>query len=74
MSVSARIRDGLIKPGSIYARFAELTPFETPIQEQRAVWLVRGILLWGALPADWHCSCCSRLLRALAPPAAAAQH
>ena len=42
MSVSQRIRQGLIKPGSIYARFAELTPFQTPLEEQRTVWKARG--------------------------------
>ena len=40
MSVSERIKKGLIKPGSIYARFAELTPFESPLAEQRAQWKV----------------------------------
>lgn len=38
MSVSTRIRRGYIKPGSIYARFGELTPFETPREEQQALW------------------------------------
>ena len=42
MSVSERIKKGLIKPGSIYARFAELTPFESPLAEQRAQWKVGG--------------------------------
>lgn len=38
--VSERIRRGLVKPGSIYARFAELTPFASPKAEQDAVWKV----------------------------------
>lgn len=41
MLVSERIRLGLVKPGSIYARFAELTPYAMPVDEQRAVWQVR---------------------------------
>lgn len=40
MTVSERIRKGLIKPGSIYARFGELTPFDSPLEEQRALWKV----------------------------------
>ncbi len=39
--MSERIRRGLVKPGSIYARFAELTPFASPKEEQIAVWKVR---------------------------------
>ena len=42
MIVSERIRRGLVKPGSIYARFGELTPFKTPKAEQLSVWAVRG--------------------------------
>ena len=40
MSVSKRIQLGLIKPGSIYARFRELTPFANPLEEQHAQWKV----------------------------------
>lgn len=36
--MSTRIRLGLIKPGSIYARFGELTPFKAPRDEQQALW------------------------------------
>jgi hypothetical protein len=49
MSVSLRIRRGLYKPDSIYARFAELTPFEHPRQEQTTQWKVGwhpGQLRW----------------------------
>lgn len=42
MTVSERIRRGLIKPGSIYARFGELTPFQSPIDEQRSQWQARA--------------------------------
>lgn len=42
MSVSERIQKGLVKPGSIYARFGEITPFKTPRDEQVAVWQVSG--------------------------------
>lgn len=38
INVSTRIRLGLIKPGSIYARFGELTPFKAPRDEQQALW------------------------------------
>ncbi|KAL4422145.1 hypothetical protein ABPG77_006834 [Micractinium sp. CCAP 211/92] len=40
--VSERIRRGLVKPGSIYARFTELTPFASPKEEQIAVWKACG--------------------------------
>ncbi|PSC68400.1 Adenosylmethionine-8-amino-7-oxononanoate aminotransferase [Micractinium conductrix] len=42
MIVSERIRRGLVKPGSIYARFGELTPFKTPKAEQLSVWAECG--------------------------------
>ena len=48
MGVSGRIRKGLFKPGSIYARFAELTPFAHPRQEQVTQWKVGG---WSSLCA-----------------------
>jgi hypothetical protein len=38
--VGERIRLGLIKNGSIYSRFAQLTPYGTPGMEQRQVWKV----------------------------------
>jgi hypothetical protein len=50
MTVSERIRKGLVKPGSIYARFQELTPYKEPIEEQRAVWQV------GARPSPPRCT------------------
>lgn len=43
ISVSERIRLGLVKPGSIYSRFSQLTPFESPNAEQLAVWEECGV-------------------------------
>lgn len=50
MSVAESIEAGVLKPGSIYARFAELTPFESPLEEQQAQWKVRGACLLPPLP------------------------
>ena len=45
MSVAESIEAGVLKPGSIYARFAELTPFKSPLEEQQAQWKVGGACL-----------------------------
>lgn len=49
LSVSDRIRQGLLKEGSIYARFKELTPFDSPITEQHTVWKECGYTKAAAL-------------------------
>lgn len=64
MGISAAIRRGYIDQSSVYARFKELTPYESPRQEQSDVWKVRGGGVHGqrdtrrAAPRGGACAAC----------------